>query len=86
MVELIENKYLREGHPPEIYAEPEMDRMRKEKCLCLNCRRGDEKIPYYSCPVAQSVYRICVDNDMAMMITRCGAIDKKGNLLYEPRN
>ncbi len=43
----------------------EMDKLRKTECLCLNCGN----LP--ACNKAEDLYKICIDHDMAMMITRC---------------
>ncbi|MCL5018295.1 MAG: hypothetical protein M1416_00815 [Candidatus Pacearchaeota archaeon] len=83
-IEKIANKYWKEGHPEEIYSNTEMDEMRRKECLCVNCDRKNDKIPYSSCPVAKKIYDICVKHDMAMAITKCGATDEKGDLLYKP--
>lgn len=42
-----------------------MDELRKTECLCLNCK--DIK----DCEIASKLYGICVNNDIATMITRC---------------
>ena len=68
----------------ELWANLEMDEKRKEECLCLNCDRKNDDPPYSSCPVAGEFYRICVENNMASMITRCGAKDEEENLMYKP--
>ena len=63
---------------------PKMDKLRKKECLCVNCDRKNEQEPYASCPVAKKIYNICEVYDMAMAITRCGAVDEKGELMYRP--
>ena len=84
-IELITNKHWKEGHPKEIFSNIEMDELRRKECLCINCERKKDDIPYSSCPVAGKIYNeICVPYDMAMAITKCGATDNEGNLLYKP--
>lgn len=84
-IELVANKYKKEEKDPDkIWANTELDAQRKTQCLCTNCDRKNEPQPYSSCPVAQQIYQICVQQNMAMAITRCGATDQKGNLLYKP--
>ena len=83
-IEKITNKYMKEGHPEKIWANLEMDKSRREECLCINCGRKDDMPAYSSCPVAKKIYEVCKEYDMAMAITRCGAVDEEGNLMYLP--
>jgi len=85
-IELIANKHKKIAKDPEkIWANTRMDDLRKEECLCLNCDRQNDEPAYSSCPVAQKIYEtICVEHNMAMAITKCGATDEEGNLLYKP--
>jgi hypothetical protein len=48
----------------EVWADIEMDKIRKERCLCFNCGIKE-------CSTARTLYQICCDKKMAMMITRC---------------
>jgi len=41
-----------------------MDKLRKEQCLCLNCK----KMP---CEQSQVLYYVCKKSNLAMAITRC---------------
>ena len=41
------------------------DIIRKTQCLCLNCNVMNK------CKIAKALYKICVDNHCALMITRC---------------
>lgn len=52
-------------HGVEVWTNEETDELRKTECLCLNC----EKL--VTCKMAKKLYEICVNDDMAMMITRC---------------
>lgn len=84
-LELIVNKYKKtEKEPKYVWANLELDELRKKECLCLNCDRKNEYPPYNSCYTADKIHEICVKNGMAMAITRCGAIDEYGNLMYKP--
>lgn len=49
----------------------ETDRARRKECLCLNCAIMT------SCPVAKQLLQICVQNDCALMITRCKSFVNK---------
>jgi hypothetical protein len=83
-IALVVNKYKKRPEQPDsVYANPNMDLLRREECLCINCDRKNEPKPYASCPVAVKIYNICVEHDMAMMITRCGATNSEGELLYK---
>jgi hypothetical protein len=85
---LTENKYLKSGHPEKIYEHVVMDKLRQTECLCRLCdRKNDidtEGRPYASCDIAKKIYDICVEHDMTLSTTRCGATDERGELLYLP--
>ena len=80
-IEKVENPYKKSE---QIWSNTRMDKLRREECLCRNCERMNDKPPYASCPVAGKLYQICLEHDMAMAITRCGAVDEKGELMYKP--
>jgi hypothetical protein len=50
----------------EVFADVEMDGLRRERCLCLNCAKMGP-----NCHNSQILYHMAVQNNMAMMITRC---------------
>ena len=54
------------AHDVEVFADAEMDGLRRERCLCLNCAKMES-----DCHVAKILYHLSVQNNMAMMITRC---------------
>ena len=84
-IEKVINKYKKtEKDPEQIWSNTDLDALRRKECLCLNCDRKNEEKPYGSCPVAAKLYAISVEHDMAMAITRCGATDEDGKLLYKP--
>lgn len=84
-IEKILNKHkTREEQPDEVWANTEMDELRRKKCLCVNCERKNDSPPYSSCPVAAKIYKICYEDSMAMAITKCGATGESGELLYLP--
>jgi len=87
-IEKVVNKYKKsEKQPNEVWANIEMDELRRKECLCLNCERTKNvvEIPYSPCPVAKQIYELCVKNDMAIAITRCGVTNDLGTLMYVPR-
>jgi hypothetical protein len=43
----------------------EMDKLRKDRCLCLKCTNIDE------CETAAEFYRVCSRNNVALAVTRC---------------
>jgi hypothetical protein len=51
-----------------------MDILRRDQCLCLNCKGElidmDSK-EFHKCPVAQKLYEICQQENIALMVTRC---------------
>jgi hypothetical protein len=84
-IERITNKYKKdENQPDEVWSNTSLDEIRREECLCLNCDRKNEEVPYSSCPVSAKLYKVCVDYDMAMAVSRCGATDEDGDLMYKP--
>ena len=54
----------------EVYVNPTTESMRKEECLCLNCGCLKPGQPD-NCPIAQSFYEICVEKNIALIVTRC---------------
>lgn len=48
-----------------VAVDKEMDELRRERCLCLNCECKD------SCLVAKKFYELCKLNDIALAVTRC---------------
>ena len=84
-IEQVANKYKKnEKDPSEVWSNIELDALRRTDCLCVNCDRKNDAVPYSSCKVASQLYQISVHHNMAMAITRCGAVDENGNLMYEP--
>lgn len=85
-IELVVNKhYEKEGDPPQIWANTETDELRRKNCLCMNCERKNDSPPYSSCHVARKIFEeVSKKHHMAMTITRCGATDAEGKLLYTP--
>jgi hypothetical protein len=85
-IEKVANPHRNSDKQPEkIWANIQMDELRRTECLCLNCERTREDSHYTSCPIAKTLYTMAIKNDMAMAITRCGATNELGNLLYVPR-
>lgn len=54
-----------EKYGVEVYSNIEMDKLRKEECLCFNC------LELGSCRKAVTLKCFCEDTNIAMMITRC---------------
>jgi hypothetical protein len=81
----VENKYKKKDKDPsEVWANIELNELRRKECLCINCGRKNEQPQYSSCPVAGKLYQVSLEHHMAFAITRCGATDEKGNLMYIP--
>lgn len=49
----------------DVWVNPTTEAIREAECLCLNC--GAIK----KCPIAKTLFNICVVKHMAMAITRC---------------
>ena len=62
---------VKEFYGKNVWTNEEMDQLRKTECLCLNCK----KMP--DCPSAKTMYKLCVEEDLAMMITRCRSFEIK---------
>ena len=66
----------------------ELNALKGKECLCANCERTKNVIgtPYSPCPLTAKLNKIREENNVDIMITRCGATDKiTGTLLYVPR-
>ena len=50
----------------EVWADVEMDELRRDRCLCFNCGEKDN-----DCSIAKRLYDICQEENMAISITRC---------------
>lgn len=58
-----------EKYGNKVWTNETMDNLRKTECLCLNCanmKPGDN-----NCPIANTLYQICLADNVAMAITRC---------------
>lgn len=61
----------------EVWENPTSDAMRREECLCLNCKFLGSDCPVsigsdlYPVKVAKILFEICQNTGMAMCITRC---------------
>lgn len=53
-----------------VWVNPTTESVRREECLCLNCGNMKPGSPDH-CRVAQALYQICVNDNVALTITRC---------------
>ena len=65
MIERIPNPHPESGAPITVYADTEMDALRRKRCLCLNCERLGQ------CVMASELYRLCRIGHLALAVTRC---------------
>lgn len=49
----------------EVFQSVDMDELRKTECMCLNCKIIKD------CLRAESLYDICKEHNIALMVTRC---------------
>jgi hypothetical protein len=54
----------------EVWVNPVTESLRPTECLCMNCNNLKPGQPD-NCPIAQSLYEICVREGVALAITRC---------------
>ena len=54
-----------EHYGSDVWTNVAMDDLRKQHCLCLNCNGIRE------CGVANSLYEICKEENLAVCVTRC---------------
>ncbi len=59
-----------EAHGAKVWADEEMDALRRERCLCLRCAKMPEP-PDLGCHAARAMYSVCADMDVALAVTRC---------------
>jgi hypothetical protein len=58
-------QFIRETHFKElVWVNPKTDIMRREECLCFNCKNA-------SCNISNELFSICRDDNLALMVTRC---------------
>jgi hypothetical protein len=61
---------LEEHHEKKVWVSKNAEAARKESCLCLNC--GNLKPNQTdNCPIADSFFKICKDQNVALAVTRC---------------
>jgi hypothetical protein len=56
------------GH--EVWVNPTTESLRRSECLCLNCGNLKPGQPD-NCHIAQTFYQVCVQNNVALAVTRC---------------
>ena len=54
----------------EVYADLEMDNLRRERCLCLNCSEIS------NCSTAKELLDYATKKNIAFMVTRCPVYSK----------
>ena len=52
-----------------VWVNPTTEALRKTECLCLNC--ANMKPGEANCPIAKSLYNICVGSNIALVVARC---------------
>lgn len=65
-----EKPILQQHHGVDVWVNPITEALRKEECLCFNCNKlkpGESD----NCPKAKKLYKIAVEENVAMMVTRC---------------
>lgn len=62
-----------EKYGKRVKQHPEMDELRRTQCLCLNC------LDIQDCPVAEKLYGLCKEHNIALAVTRCPAFNINPN-------
>jgi len=57
----------------QVWVNPTTEPLRKEECLCLNCKDMDK------CVIHSELFKICIMVDTAFSMTRCPKWKVKGN-------
>lgn len=60
----------------EVWVNPTTETLRRNECLCLNGCANMKPGQLDHCPIAQRLYQVCMDGNVALAVTRCG--------LYKP--
>ena len=55
-----------EHHGALVWVDIEMDKMRRQRCLCLRCRYDSS-----TCAMAGELFNLCQQEDLALAVTRC---------------
>ncbi len=59
-----------------VWVSPLLEEIRREECLCWNCSRLKPGQPD-NCSIAESLYGICVRENVATPVTRCPKWESK---------
>lgn len=62
-----------EKYGVEVWSDEEMDALRKERCLCLNCNW----IGTDGCATVGILYAVCKGHNVALAVTRCPTWERK---------
>lgn len=54
----------------DVWVNPTTESLRRSECLCLNCDNLKPGQPD-NCHIAQAFYQICVQDNVALAVTRC---------------
>lgn len=55
----------------QVWTNPFTDTIRPHECLCLHCERLVKGDKAKNCSIAQQVYELAVQNNCAMIMSRC---------------
>jgi len=59
-----------ERYGQTVWELPEMDKVRRDNCMCLHCgklKKGDPN----NCKIAEYFFKMCQQHGNAMIMTRC---------------
>lgn len=58
---------LAEHYGKEVWTNQYTDALRRKVCLCNKCERRE----LWGCEIAKKLFAICVEDNLAVMVTRC---------------
>lgn len=68
--------YQAEKYGRVVWISPLLEELRHAECLCWNCTKL-KPAQSNNCPIAQSLFDICVKHDVATPVTRCPEFEAK---------
>jgi len=65
----------------DVWTHVGMDELRREHCMCRHCTKMKPESEDH-CLIAASLYEICVDTNIALLVTRCPEFENAGKQIW----